>query len=351
MNSVTHHSELPAESVGKHTIRDVARRAGVSITTVSRTLNTPDLVEAETARRVWAAIESLHYYPNTQARSLVSGRSRILGLIVSDITNPFFPELVASFEDAALRQGFDVLVTSSNYNPQRMAHSVRRMIERKVEGIAIMTSEMDQRLTGQLSRRQVPLVFLDVGIPSETISNIVVDYAGGIEQAVTHLVGLGHQDIAFVSGPPDLKSAEERRSSFVQSMKSRGLLRAAGPVIIQADHKVTGGMPAGQELLRLDKRPTAVIGSNDLTAIGMLRVFRAAGLSVPADLSVVGFDDIWLAEYTDPPLTTVRLSRTEIAEAACAALLSDLGVSGRTGVDRERRLSTELVVRATTARV
>ncbi len=348
MNAVAYETDL--QKVGKHTIRDVARRANVSITTVSRTLNTPDLVEKETAKRVWAAVEDLHYYPNTQARSLVSGRSRILGLIVSDITNPFFPELVASFEDSALKHGFDVLVTSSNYDPQRMANSVRRMIERKVEGIAIMTSEMEDHLTGQLSSRNVPLVFLDVGSASETISNIVVDYAGGIQQAVEHLIALGHERIAFVSGPAGLKSAEERSSAFLATMSSR-LPRGETPVVLRGDHKVSGGVSAAEQLLLLDPRPTAVVASNDLTAVGMLRAVRAAGLSVPGDLSVVGFDDIWLAEYTDPPLTTVRLSRTAIAEAACSALMSDLGARPENGNGREYRLSTQLVIRSTTARV
>src|SRR3954453_12361042 len=257
MDPVAYETDL--QRVGKHTIRDVARRANVSITTVSRTLNTPDLVEPETAKRVWAAIEELHYYPNTQARSLVSGRSRILGLIVSDITNPFFPELVASFEDSALNHGFDVLVTSSNYDPQRMANSVRRMIERNVEGIAVMTSEMEDHLTGQLSSRNVPLVFLDVGSASDTISNIVVDYAGGIQQAVEHLVSLGHERIAFVSGPAGLKSAEERRSAFLEAMARRDLPRGETPVVLRGDHKVSGGDSAAEELLRLDPRPTAVV--------------------------------------------------------------------------------------------
>ena len=154
-----------------------------------------------------------------------------------------------------------------------------------------------------------------------------------------------------MSGPAGLKSAEERSSAFLAAMSRRGLPRGETPVVLRGDHKVSGGVSAAEELLQLDPRPTAVVASNDLTAIGMLRAVRAAGLSVPGDLSVVGFDDIWLAEYTDPPLTTVRLSRTAIAEAACSALMSDLGARPENGNGREYRLSTQLVVRATTARV
>ena len=145
------------------TIEDVAKRAKVSIATVSRTLHNSGPVSPETAARVWRAMEELDYRPNTAAQSLVSGRSRMLGLVVSDITNPFFPELIRGFQDLALQQGYDVLVTSTDYDKSRMALCVRRMIDRKVDGVAIMTSEMDRSVIGQLASRKVPLVFLDVG--------------------------------------------------------------------------------------------------------------------------------------------------------------------------------------------
>src|ERR1051326_7162458 len=174
-------------------IREVAKRARVSIATVSRTLNNPSAVDPKTAERVRNAVEELRYFPDTHARSLVSGRSRILGLIVSDITNPFFPELVKGFEDVATAQGYDVLVSSTNYDSARMALCVRRMLERKVEGVAVMTSEMDDQLISHFAGRNVPMVFLDVGTPGERLSNIVVDYAMGVNEAVEHLVALGHQ--------------------------------------------------------------------------------------------------------------------------------------------------------------
>lgn len=158
-------------------IQEVARRARVSTATVSRTINNPSLVDPKTAKRVWKVIEKLRYYPNTQARALVSGRSRILGLIVSDITNPFFPELIKGFEDVAIQNGYEILVSSTNYDSARMALCLRRMLERKVEGVAIMTSEMDKNLLDQLAHRNVPMVFLDAGIAGEGISKVVVDYA------------------------------------------------------------------------------------------------------------------------------------------------------------------------------
>jgi DNA-binding LacI/PurR family transcriptional regulator len=337
-------ARLPDHTATKRTIHEVARRAKVSITTVSRTINTPSLVDPATAKRVLAAIEELKYYPDTHARSLVSGRSRILGLIVSDITNPFFPELVQGFEDIATRQGYDVLVSSTNYDSGRMTLCVRRMLERKVEGVAAMTSEMDDHLIEQFARRNVPMVFLDVGTPGEHISNIVVDYAMGVNEAVGHLAGLGHRRIGFVSGPPGLRSAQVRRCAFVRSLETNDIA-GDGPLIVEGDHKVNGGLNAMNRLLKVADPPTAVLASNDLTAVGMMRAVRLAGLVVPRDISIVGFDDIWLAEFTEPPLTTVRLSRLELAEKACSALVSGPAAAPRA---REYGVETHLVIREST---
>jgi LacI family transcriptional regulator len=222
-------------------IQEVARRARVSTATVSRTINNPSVVDPKTATRVWKAIEELRYYPNTQARSLVSGRSRIIGLIVSDITNPFFPELIKGFEDVAIQNGYEILISSTNYDSARMALCVRRMLERKVEGVAIMTSEMDKHLVDQLAHRNVPMVFLDVGPPGEGISNVVVDYAMGVNEAVSHLLSLGHRRIGFICGPLGLKSAQIRRTAFLRSLSQHGI-DEADRLLEEADHTVDGGL-------------------------------------------------------------------------------------------------------------
>src|SRR5271157_5196613 len=204
------------------TIKDVARRAGVGIATVSRTLHNSSRLRPETAARVRKAIEELGYRPNTNAQSLASGRSHMLGLVVSDITNPFFPELVKGFEEVALEHGYDVFVASTNYEPARTALCVRRMIERKVDGVAIMTSEIDPSLPDSLAKRKVPLVFLDVGQVAQGVSNVKVDYAHGIVQAVDHLRALGHSRIAFISGPLHLESVRERRDAFLNRLDEAG---------------------------------------------------------------------------------------------------------------------------------
>jgi LacI family transcriptional regulator len=278
---------------------------------------------------------------------LVSGRSRILGLIVSDITNPFFPELVRGFEEVLMPQGYDILVSSTGYDSDRLALCVRRMLERKVDGVAIMTSEAHEHVTEQFARKRVPMVFLDVGTLRDGVSNLLVDYDMGISEAVGHLVALGHRRIGFVRGPDSLRSARIRCSAFRKALERHGIGAENGEVV-QGDHKVEGGLKAMTELLKCPNPPTAMLASNDLTAVGMMRAARRFGLSVPKDVSIVGFDDIWLAEYTEPPLTTVRLSRHELAELACQALLSGLGPGlGRSG---EYIVETHLIVRETTCR-
>ena len=326
-------------------IQEVAKRAGVSIATVSRTLNNPAVVDPDTAARVWLAAEELHYVPNTQARALVSGHSRILGLIVSDITNPFFPELIKGFEEVAIQHGYEMMVSSTNYNSVRTEMCVRRLLERKVDGVAIMTSEVPKAHLDHFTRRNVPMVFLDVGHLGEGVSNIRVNYAKGINEAVQHLLLLGHQRIGFISGPLSLKSARFRRSAFLDCLTKSGIMEDMR-LVGEADHTVTGGLEAMSRLLALPDPPTAVLTSNDLTAIGTLRAVRQAGLRVPEDISTVGFDDIHLAEFIEPPLTTIRLSRNEIAQKAFAALLSGIQDGPRKGI--RYTIDTSLVIREST---
>lgn len=300
-------------------IKEVARLAKVSTATVSRTINGSDKVTAETAQRVRRAIETLKFYPNTNARALGSGRSSLYGLIISDITNPFFPELVKSFEDVAVQYGLEVLIANTNYDKRRMDLCVVRMLQRKVDGVAIMTSEMDEHLIGELSSRKIPLVFMDTGTPQKGISNIAIDYAAGIDAAVEHLRELGHVSIGFISGPMDLTSAKVRRKAFIASMKRKGL-NPDKDLIEEGNHRMDGGHEAMARLLRKEPRPTAVMASNDMTAIGAMGAISEHGLKVPRDISVIGFDDIAISAFTQPALTTVRLSRSEIAKLAFRAL-------------------------------
>jgi DNA-binding LacI/PurR family transcriptional regulator len=337
--------------VSKHTpmdIREIARRARVSTATVSRTINHVPTVDPQLAKRVWKVIDEVGYYPNTQARSLVSGRSRIFGLIVSEITNPFFPELVQTFENLAVENNYEILLTSTVHDPKRMESSVRRMIERRVDGVAILTFGMEDTLLDHLRFRKVPLVFVDVGPNAPGIVNIRINYLNGIRQAVQHLAALRHTRIAFISGPSHLKSAIARRSAFITSMAEIGF---SSDLIVEGNHRMDGGMRALVEFDTLSDRPTAVLCSNDMTAIGVMREAYDRNMKIPNDLSVIGFDDIRLAEFTIPPLTTVQMSQTELAKIAFQALLSEVQRDTPSPERSEYGLNTNLVLRRSTAMV
>src|SRR5438105_2730531 len=204
-------------------IREIARRAKVSTATVSRTINRHSSVQPQLAKRVLKVVEEMGYFPNTQARALVSGRSRIFGLIVSEITNPFFPEIVHVFEETALQHNYEILVSSTVHDPERMKTAVRRMLEHRVEGVAVMTFGMEESLLDDLKLRNVPLVFVDVGPARPRVSKIRTDYLQGIWQAVQQLAALRHEKIAFITGPLTRKSACARKEGFVQSMNEIGM--------------------------------------------------------------------------------------------------------------------------------
>jgi len=331
-------------------IREIAKRAKVSTATVSRTINRVPTVDPALAKRVMKVVEDMGYYPNTQARALVSGKSRIFGLIVSEITNPFFPEIVQAFEDIAVQNHYEILLTSTVHDPKRMELAVRRMIERRVDGVAILTFGMEDPLIADLRFRKVPLVFVDVGPQAAGVTNIRVNYQQGIREAVSHVAKLGHKRIAFVAGPTHLKSAMARRTAFETSIQENGLT-VAQELIVTGDHKVEGGMAALAQLASLAKRPTAILCSNDMTAVGVMREAYERGIAIPRELSVIGFDDIRLAEFTTPPLTTVRMSQSLLAEYAFQALRGEAENRDASPNGNEVELETKLILRGSTAKV
>ena len=333
---------------GTVSIRDVARRAGVSIATVSRAVNRIPTVDPELAKRVWQAIDEVGYLPNTQARALVSGRSHMLGLIVSEITNPFFPELVQEFENLAVAQGYEVLIGSTNYEPARTESLIRRMLQRNVDGVAVMTFGIEEELVQKLVEREFPLVFVDAGPNLPNIRVLKVDYGEGIRQAVQHLAALGHRRIAFITGPLRLRSAVARRDAFLKSMAELGLTVPAEHVV-EGNHTMEGGIGAMEQLTALRELPTAVMCSNDMTAIGALHALFRTTHNVPQEISVVGFDDIHLAQFMLPPLTTVQMSCRDLATAAVEALRAGIERDHPRAAQIEWQIPTRLVVRQSTA--
>jgi DNA-binding LacI/PurR family transcriptional regulator len=326
----------------------VARRAGVSIATVSRTVNGISTVAPELAERVWSAVKEVGYVPNTQARALVSGRSHILGLVVSEITNPFFPELVQEFENLAVDQGYEVFIGSTNYDTVRTEALIRRMLQRSVDGVAIMTFGIEEELIQKLVERAFPLVFVDAGPDLPNIRILKVNYGEGIREAVQHLAALGHRRIAFISGPLQMRSAVARRDAFLAAIAELGLT-VPSEHLVEGTHTMEGGIKASEQLLALGELPTGIVCSNDMTAIGVLHGLHRATHPVPRDVSVVGFDDIHLAQFMLPPLTTVQMSCKHLAAAAVQALRAGIEPDDPHAQQKEWPIPTKLVVRQSTS--
>jgi LacI family transcriptional regulator len=264
------------------------------------------------------------------------------------LTNPFFPEIVQSFEDIAVAHGYEILLTSTVNDPRRMDLSVRRMVERCVDGIAVMTFGMEDLLLDNPRFHEIPLVFIDVGPQRAKVTNIRIDYLHGIRQAVQHLAALRHERIAFISGSSRFRSGMARRAAFEQSLKEIGA-EADPELIVEGDHTVEGAMRCMKGLLGLKRRPTAVLCSNDLTALGVLQECYEERVRVPDSLSVVGHDDIRLARFFLPPLTTIRMSQIQLAKMAFHALLSEATRPTPSETGSEQVLQTNLILRKSTA--
>src|SRR3984893_11017787 len=299
------------------TIRDVANAAGVSTATVSNVLNKTGKGGRRTHLLVLSTVKRLGYRPNVHARPLASRDSRTLGIIVSDIENPFFPEGIKSFETRARQLGYDAILSDTNYDPRRTREAAQRMMEHNVRGVAVMTSEISLKLIHELARRRIAVTFLDLAPVRGYMSNLRIDYASGVEQIVQYLHQNGHRRIAFVAGRPSLKSNAVRLEAYERSMRNLGL--EPGPVL-PGDLRFEGGLEAGRAIAKLAPRPTAVMAINDLTAIGVIKGLMNAGFRVPQDISVTGFDKARLAEYSNPSLTTVDIYRELLGCMAADAL-------------------------------
>lgn len=327
-------------------IKDIAREAGVSTATVSHVINKTKYVTDETRIKVEEAIRKFNYHPNAHAQMLALGRSKIIGLLVSDISNPFFPEIIKSVEASVIEKGYDLILLNTNYDVKRAVEDVHRLIQMKVAGILLMISEFDDALLEIGKRKKTSIVFHDLGMVGEKMSNVKLDYAAGIEEAVQHLVALGHTQIAHIAGSHEIYSGRVREEAFVRSMKKH-FPDAAQNLIYEGDFRFEGGARAARQMI-MDKRvPTAVVVANDLMALGAMQEFKTSGLRVPEDISIIGFDDIAFAALADPPLTTVCSPRVEIGRSAVEALIQT--VEGADTQGSEVTIPTYLIKRSSTA--
>lgn len=326
-------------------MRDIAKLAGVSSATVSNVIHGSSVVRPETAARVRKVIDETRFVPNGSAATLKYGRSSSYGLIIPDITNPFFPEFIRSFEGILANNSQDMFLATTDLHVSRMQQTIRRMLIRQVDGVVLLAAEIETEPIEALIHHRVPLVTMDRRVVGPGLSDVMIDYVSGMRHAINHLRDLGHLRIAYIGGSSGLTISDHRISAFHEAMSDAGL--SLRPEYIRAgNYRVTGGEFCMEELLNLKRPPTAVMSANDLTAIGALRTLRRRGFSVPEDFSIVGFDDIDLSDIIHPPLTTLRLSRQELALAFYDALSrfgKDPHVSGK-----QLSVSTSLVIRSST---
>jgi LacI family transcriptional regulator, galactose operon repressor len=326
------------------TIHDVAAQAGVSVATVSRVLNGKQLVREETSRLVIAAAKSLRYVPNVAARSLSIRRSQTIGIVLPDVHGEFFSEVIRGLDLAARAEGYHILVSGSHSDPGEMLEVVDAMRGR-VDGLVIMAPDVTLAPLEELRARDLPVVLLNSAAPNGDA--ITIDNYGGAQAMMRHLRGLGHTRIAFVRGPAHNADARERLRGYRHAMRgvaatSVRALECAG------DFSEESGFAAGRKIAALKTRPTAVFAANDSMAVGVLAAFAAAGIRVPENMSVVGFDDIPIARYVAPPLTTMRVDIAELGRRAFALLLDAIAnpVAHRA---RRECVATTLVVRGSCA--
>jgi DNA-binding LacI/PurR family transcriptional regulator len=325
------------------TIRDVARFARVSHQTVSRFINGENHIAPLTRARVERAITKLRFHPSYIARSLVSRQTKTVGLVMGDVASPFFPDVARGAEDVLAAAGYSLILSSSRRDPERELRNVRHLLERSTDGLILGAPQCPPDELAELARRAgVPMVFLNREAKGPHVAAVWIDWPGATTEVVMYLAGLGHRRIALV-----VPSRSDARVGNREDWYRPALVRAGlGPeraLILRDAMSLEGGHGAGQRLLTLEPRPTAAICHNDVMAIGLLQACAERGVRVPRDLSIVGWDDVPYASLVTPPLTTVRVPRYELGQAAARRLL-DL-MAGRPAGLAEPPLALELVRR------
>jgi len=324
-------------------LEDVAQRARVSPATVSRVLNNIGVVKSSTRTRVLKAIEELKYYPNVHARALAGGVSRTLGLIVSNLENPFFLDIFRVLEQEAHANGYEVLVANTDYDSQWLHSSVRIMLGRRVAGLALVVSEIEPAILDELEERKIRTVVYDVGSPRRSILSIKSNYRKGIERVSEYLRSLGHKRMAFVGHHTALGPLSDRKRTFINVMERASDLQFT--TVADTDD-YAGGRRAVQQLFASKFRPTAILCVNDFMAVGVLRQLRDMGIDVPGDISVTGFDNITLSAVVYPALTTLHIPRDQIGRQIFASLTQKQPLK----TQQEIIFVPELVVRESTGR-
>jgi len=324
------------------TIRDVADAAGVSTATVSRVFNESARVDAATRKRVVVAAGRLNYWPNGAARSLTTSRSHAIGVLLPDLFGEFFSEVIRGIDQAARRERYQILVSSSHADGNELTAAVRSMNGR-IDGLIAMALDKRSAELIRRFRQSFPVVLMNTGFRIRGTSSVSIANFEGAFDMGRHLLKLGHHRLAIVKGPEGNTDAEERLRGFRKAIEDAGRARVS-LVEVPGDFSESSGYRAAQTLLKARSRPTAVFAANDYMAVGLMGAFRAEGLRVPDDIAVAGFDDIGMAQYLNPPLTTVHVDAYEEGGRAVRLLLASFDPSTKSSTATEV-LATHLVIR------
>jgi DNA-binding LacI/PurR family transcriptional regulator len=326
-------------------IKDVATRAGVSVATVSRVLNQNPRVKPHLRERVLQAMAELDYRPSGIARNMRNQSARVIGLIISDIQNPFFTALVRAVEDVAYENQYTVLLCNSDEDPQKEQLYADVLSTERVAGVIIVPTSRDSCIP--LLSRHIPVVMADRKVAGPATDSVTLDNIGGAYQATAHLIGLGHRRIGLVAAPLHVSVGLERRQGYEKALREHGIPLDES-VIRTGNFKESGGYRAASELLDLDPRPTAIFAINNLMTMGTLQAIHERGLRIPEDISVIGFDDMPWLPLLVPPLTAVRQPVYQIGAEAARLLFRRMREGPQKPVETIV-LQPELIIRGSTA--
>ncbi len=310
------------------TIKDVARMAGVSTTTVSHVINKTRFVAEATQKKVWEAIDELNYAPSAVARSLKCNTTRTIGMLVTKSANPFFAEVVHGVEDYCYRAGYTLILCNTEGNLTKQRDYLRMLAEKRVDGLLVMCSDLDNELLGLLERQKdLPMVIMDWGPETVTTDKIRDNAEKGAYLATRHFIDSGHTDIGCVSGHLQRTTCVERMKGFNAAMQESNL-SVNSDWIIEGDFECETGVKAANEFILMDKRPSAIFCFNDIMAMALISTFEQAGVRVPDDISVIGYDNIDLSPFFSPPLTTIHQPKHRLGKKAVELLMARIKDKG-----------------------
>jgi DNA-binding LacI/PurR family transcriptional regulator len=325
-------------------IKDIARAANVSHSTVSRALRNSPLVNFETAEQIRKIARDANFRISAVARSLATGRTNTFGVVVTTIADPFAAEVVQGIEDEANTHGYSVILANSGANPEREMKVVHSFEERRVDGILVMSSRVGSLYLGHLAEMKVPIVLINNQHPDEFVYSVMIDNVDASEEATRHLIQFGHRRIAYIGDRGGFQSESERHEGYKNALAAANI-QYLPELVRQADSTPESAMQAVDQLLALPQPPTALFCYNDITAVGALFAARRHGCKVPDDLSVMGFDDLPLASYLNPTLTTIRQPMRAMGQQATGILFRLLDGAD---VENSSRVSGQLVIREST---